>query len=193
MDFFLNLLQSALSKLFPNHSSLILREISFCSLTISSSLLFFSASGISSGYFLQPGFPVVQNKNTYSSYRNRHSHQRKCFLMIFFCFATKTGNDIRTDSAVRNQFPDSSDFGHIPFSGISPVHPLQNTGGSTLHRQMNIVADIFITAIVCNTSSVISFGCEVENRTLKRGDILATCFKQFAKLTAGSPSSPECQ
>ena len=40
--------------------------------------------------------------------------------------------------------PDSFYLCQIPFPGIGPVHALKNPGGSALHRQMNIIADIFI-------------------------------------------------
>ena len=53
---------------------------------------------------------------------------------------------------------------------VSTIHQVQNPCISTLHRKVNVLADVLVCSPWSyNTSSVISFGCEVENRIRRSG------------------------
>ena len=95
--------------------------------------------------FLQPGFPVFHCKNTCKPYRI--CNIPSCSRVSWWSSSVSVQKPVIIsvdDPAIRHYLTYPVHFSYVPFSGISAVHQLQNPGASTLYRQMNIFADIFV-------------------------------------------------
>ena len=64
--------------------------------------------------------------------------------MVFFCFRTEAGYDVRGNGAVRKDFSDGLYLFKVIFPCVFAVHLFQHTSAAALHGQVYVRADVRI-------------------------------------------------